>query len=385
MAVLKAVAELTLNGNGFAAGLQTANRQLSSFATAAGSVLKSRLGGFAGLFGGAAATAAARGVVGYADALGKLSKQSGIAQADLQKLGFAADMTDSSLEEMTASIKKLGLSQVEARNGNQDLVQLFQKYGVSIDDLKSKRPEELFWKIADRLDGVRVNAQISADMMDLMGKSADKVLPAMVDGLAKAAREAERLKLILSDSDLAQLQNLDDQVTMAKARSRPAVAGALTAGLDIWNKIHNFGMRLPAWMGGIGAMVSQVLGAQSAVSDMKHASERRSGTPSRADAIKQGYATWEVDPRFRGLKARNYDVTMQEPRRITMGGLMPDVPEVNGWQRLGAAVRTRDFAKTRGMQTAKLESIGEKQLNQLQLIKDSIRNLGGKTKTDVQF
>ena len=176
--------------------------------------------------------------------LDDLSQRTGASAEALSGLQYAAELTGTGIEDLAGGFRKLAQTVDSALTGNQAAVDLFSSLGLTLDDLKGKKPEEIFSLLADRIAAIDDPIRRSALAMDLFGKSGDRLLPMLVNGsagLESLKREARDLGLVMSGEDIAAAAEFGDSLDRAWAACRGfavtvggALAPALQAGADLF-------------------------------------------------------------------------------------------------------------------------------------------------------
>jgi hypothetical protein len=95
---------------------------------------------------------------------------------------------------------------------------------VSVEDLKSKRIEDIFKQIGRSVRDASDVQLVMADAMKVMGKASGPILAAMRNDLEAAAEEAKRLGLIIGEDTIAKLDALGDQADVTGKRLMGAFA-----------------------------------------------------------------------------------------------------------------------------------------------------------------
>lgn len=188
----------------------------------------------AGLAAAAAAAAVglARGalsVVQYADELQTMSKQSGFTTAELQKMAYAADRVDVSQETIVASAKKL---KNNMKSTSAEVTAAWNKIGVSVrnTDGSFRDSNEVFYDTIAALSRVSNETERDTLAMTLFGRSADDLAGIIDDGgdaLRKFGTEAEEAGLILNESQLQNLNDINDELDALKAKAKATFGEAL--------------------------------------------------------------------------------------------------------------------------------------------------------------
>lgn len=174
-----------------------------------------------GIVGTGALISYAKQTISWASAMGDLAKRTGVSVEKLQEWGYAADLAGASQNDITAALRRLAIAQVEASEaGKGTAFEAFQRFGLALAEIKGLRTEELFERISVAIKGMAPSAQVTTDTVELMGRSADNLLPAFREGFGAAAEEARKLGLIIDKEDIEAIKRLDDTITMMKVRSR---------------------------------------------------------------------------------------------------------------------------------------------------------------------
>ena len=176
---------------------------------------------FAPISGAAAGLVVTLGGLGYkavttADDLNTLSKQTGLTTETLQKMIYASDLVDVSVEDITGAVTKMK----KAMGGSPDA---FDNLGVSVTnaDGSMRSAENVFFDTLAALSQIENEVERDQAAYDIFGKSADQLAGIVDDGgesLKAYGVEAENLGLILSDDTLSSLNEVNDAVDKGKAQ-----------------------------------------------------------------------------------------------------------------------------------------------------------------------
>ena len=188
-------------------GVKGAGEAFAPVSAAAGALV----GGLAGL-GYKAVTAA--------DDLNTLSKQTGISTDDLQKMQYASDMVDVSVDDIVGSMKKM---KKNMDSDSKDVQATWDRLGVSVRDATTgeMRPAiDVFYDAIGALSQVENETERDQLAMDLFGKSADSLAGVIDDGglaLQQYGQQAEDMGLILSGDTLNSINQVNDKIDETKA------------------------------------------------------------------------------------------------------------------------------------------------------------------------
>jgi len=164
-------------------GIATVQNSVSAFKNQVNSSFKEMGKNIAGMLGGAAIIGGIKTILSKADQLSDMSKKFGISAETLQKLGMVAqNECDGSMESLAKALNKLAINSQEATSGNKMMIETFAQAGISVDELRGKSPEEIFFMLSDAMkDGV-LKGQEFAVTQALLGKGSTDLIPLMEQG-----------------------------------------------------------------------------------------------------------------------------------------------------------------------------------------------------------
>ena len=156
-----------------------------------------------------------------ADDLNTLSKQTGVATDELQKMQYAADLIDVDTETITGGLKKLKKN----LDGHEDA---WKKVGVKVKDANDEYRDitSIFYDTIKGLSGIENETERDIVAMELFGKSADELAGVIDDGgaaLKALGQEAEDLGVIIPQEDLDKANELNDTLDRLKAEILPTI------------------------------------------------------------------------------------------------------------------------------------------------------------------
>lgn len=158
-----------------------------------------------------------------ADDLNTLAATTGLSTATLQKFKFASDVIDVSMETLSGSLTKLTRSMGQAREGNKQLNEAFDKLGVSIKDKVTgqlRDSEDVFNDAINALGKISNETERDVLALQLFGRSAKELNPLILggaDALKQMGEEAEKAGLIMSQEALDSINEFNDEIDVLKA------------------------------------------------------------------------------------------------------------------------------------------------------------------------
>lgn len=185
-----------------------------------------------------------KGAATYADDMLTMSTQTGISTDKLQAYNYMAELTDTSMEDMTKSMAKNIKSMTNAEAGSKKYAEAYERLNVKVDDGNGKLrdSEDVYWEVIDALKGITDQTERDSISMQLFGKSAQELNPLIAqgsEGVKKLAAEAKSMGAVLSTDALDSLGKTDDalqrmyQATdIAKRKFGAEMAPAVTAAVE---------------------------------------------------------------------------------------------------------------------------------------------------------
>jgi len=207
-----------------------------------------------------------------ADDLNTLSKQTGFTVEELQKMQYASDLVDVSMDTMTGSVQKLTKNMASGSD-------VFDTLGVSITDSEGnmRSAVDVWYDSLQALSQIGNETERDQLSMELFGKSAMDMAGIVDDGgasLKAAGQEAEDLGLILGQDSVDAANRFNDSIDKMKAQTSAAfmeagasLAETLTPALEAVAKVVQ---NLAKWFGSLSgptqAAILVIAGLVAAIS-----------------------------------------------------------------------------------------------------------------------
>jgi hypothetical protein len=156
-----------------------------------------------------------------------ISNKIGISTDAVQQWDYALQQNGSSIENAIPFFQKLAQARQKALEGNDKAISSFQSLGVSLDDLKTKRVEDIAKVIGDAFEHGDPQ-QLIAPLVAVGGKSALEIAALFREGIAKALSEAP----LISEEDINRLDEAGDRIGKMKAEAKAATAPAVAWGAE---------------------------------------------------------------------------------------------------------------------------------------------------------
>lgn len=183
--------------------------------------LKSAVLGLAATFGAIRLVDFTKATAEQADELGKLAATTGDLVENLSELQAAFDL--GGVKDFTGTIRGLAKAQSEALQGNEEFVQSFQELNISLDDLRTLGPSQLFEKIAAGLSLVGTEQERAVALSKILPKQFLSLLPIVGRGVSEfraAIIDAREVGATITQEQAKISEELNDAFTKVGIAAR---------------------------------------------------------------------------------------------------------------------------------------------------------------------
>jgi len=192
----------------------------------------------AGLLGVGLGLAGFRSLTTSVTQVNMLARSINVSSEALQKFAIAASESGVEMQVVADAIKDLRKSQGEALTGDTRKADIFASFGVSLKELKSMNPEQLFRRVAEEASKMSGSSEEFADAVRIMGESGGRVLGAMQNDLIGVADSARTAAGVISEELGGELEYLNNRINELGRNgkgffARLGVAAADVAGMAL--------------------------------------------------------------------------------------------------------------------------------------------------------
>ena len=216
-----ATAKLALDASGFDRGLSVAQSSVMRFAKTTGGLI-------AGAFALDKIIAGFSSAIEKGDQLQDIAEKFGVSASKLQLLGNAASVFGSGIDQVSAGLNKLSLAQQKALAGDNGLANTFAEVGISLDDLRSMKPEDILLKISDSFASGANEGRQFIIVNELLGKAQTDLIKVLNQGSAAIIEQGENIG-VYTDEQIASLSALSDSLKKFQNLTSLAFGVAATA------------------------------------------------------------------------------------------------------------------------------------------------------------
>jgi hypothetical protein len=229
MAEQQFVIRLGVNSAGVDRGIDSATKSVDKLAKRIGSLFA--LNAVRGLF---------QSIIEKGSGVAAMAKQWGASAEFVQKNAFAAKQANLEVSDLKISYKTLQKAQIDAIKGSDEAASAFLRTGLSIDQLKKLKPEELFRAVGTQFAKLPPSAQVTADAMTLLGRSAVPTLGAFRDGFFDVADGAKDAGQVIEDSVVKALDNAGDSIDALGNKLVVALAPGVAKLAEMTSTLFDF-------------------------------------------------------------------------------------------------------------------------------------------------
>ena len=204
--------KLGVDANSIDRDLHKITEKVSEWGKEQAKLLSGAALGYAGVEG---IKAAYEATVEYSEKIIDLSKRLDVSTDAVQVWDFALRKNGGTIEQAAGFFEKLGVAREKALAGGEEgnkMVNYFKQLGISVDDLKNKRIEDIAEQIGDVFKNGGDAQQLIGALREVGGKSAGEMIATLKEGIAEAREEAEKLGIVLSKGTLSELKEAGDQM-----------------------------------------------------------------------------------------------------------------------------------------------------------------------------
>ncbi len=223
----KAFVEVYADKKKLDAALSRIQSQLKAFGAGVSAIGTKLMAGGAGIV--TPLLAATKRFMSIGDQLDDMAARTGLSTNALSELGFAAEQSGASIEDVETSVKRMQRAIFDAATGSKEQADAFKLLGLDLASLNAMKPEDQLTAIGKAIAGIADPTQRAGAALTIFGRSGTALLPMLGDMEALRA-EAVRLGLSIGPEQAKQAAALTDAWDRIK-RSFGAVAVAIGSSL----------------------------------------------------------------------------------------------------------------------------------------------------------
>lgn len=239
-----------MDGSGFEIGA----KRIESVAEKMGHNITHHLkGAILGAIGVAAIEQAIHRTIELGAHITDLAKRVGMTAEKFQELSFAFKTTGGSEEGMISFLERLSTSREKALSGSMAapaMLRNFARLGVSQDDLKTKRSDELMGIIGKAIQEGSIES-LRGPLRSVGGKGAGELIGGFKAGIEEKAAEARHAGQVMGGAVAFQMKELEERGKMLATHLATVLAPTLVTILKKFEDFTDHLKQFGAWLGGL--------------------------------------------------------------------------------------------------------------------------------------
>ena len=218
-------------------------KALQGAITGAFGTIAAGIGGFvSGMVSVQAVLQAFGNALNVADQMDELSARFNVSTEKLSTLGYVAQLSGTSLEDLASAFPKLSKNIAEAADGSSKAGELFKALGIDVRDAagKLRSADELLPTIADKFKTLDNQTVETALAMELFGKSGAGLLEFLNrggDGISELEQKARDLGIEMDSNTAAAAAAVKDEMDNLRAATQGALTQAMIPMLPVLKEI----------------------------------------------------------------------------------------------------------------------------------------------------
>jgi hypothetical protein len=214
-----------------------------------------------------------------------MSEKTGIAIETLSGIEHVSEAAGVSFDDVSTALVRLSRAQVLAIEGGAQQTTAFERIGISVSQLKTLSPEQLFYRVADAMANAKNHAEANASAFALLGRGGAALIPIFqqnTEELKKMVDEAAKNSGVTKEAGdaarewQAQIANLTETFRAGLIPVMEALVPVIKLveelGGDTAMVLRNIG----AAVGGMGlAVVDNLKGMATSANDLVHGEFRK--------------------------------------------------------------------------------------------------------------
>ncbi len=206
------------------------------------------------------------------------SRRLGISTDAVQAWDYALKLNGSSIQAASGFFEKLATSRQKALLGNAEMVEGYKRLGVTVNDLKTLRIEDIALKVASTFENGDPQKLI-ADLRAVGGRGAGEMAAAFRAGLPELIASAKEAGVVISEEVINQLKESADQAKTIwmefLSGIAPAVAGLGKLLAHAWHDANVVVNGIVGFISGGGLLGGGIQGAKDLMHEYDEESKRK--------------------------------------------------------------------------------------------------------------
>jgi len=234
-----------------------------------------------------------------------LSEKTGINISTLAGIQHVAEETGVSFEAVGNGLVRMERAQVLAIEGNKQYEAAFHRLGISVQELKTLNPEELFFRLADGMANAKTHGEAAASAITILGKGGAALIPVFnqgSDALREMVEQAAKASGVTAEAGQA-AKDWEATTANLSAAFRSNLIPIMEALIPVMKVVETVGASVWFVLKEIGVLIGGIL--MSMYDGVKGAGQILS------DVLTQNWAKAVADAKVIGSEfTKNFEFTL---------------------------------------------------------------------------
>jgi len=200
--------------------------------------IKSAFSGLGGVLAGGAILAGLKSMMNDFDRVGKLATRFGTSAESIQRVGVAAKVAGTDVEQVANAMTRAGIAASKAVEQGGQMAELFDRAGINAREFANANIDQKLLMIAEAYRAAGNDAQKTNAIIEIMGSRAGGNLIPLISNV-EALREEMANVSVATDETVRAIEQANDRMTRFGNSIKVAFAGGLQALTNFSERLGN--------------------------------------------------------------------------------------------------------------------------------------------------
>jgi hypothetical protein len=227
-----------------------------------------------------------------------LSEKTGIGITQLAGIEHVAEASGVKFDSVSGALTRLSKAQALAIEGGEKQIKAFSDIGISVDELKSLSPEDLFFRVGEAMANSESHAAANAAAFTILGRGGSALIPIFEqnkDKLHEMVEEAGRASGVTKEAGASALDWAKQEAILAESM-RSLLIPAMQAAVPVIKFLETMGTDVAMVLRDLGAavgglflvVVDDAKGMGTLISDIVHGNFSKMATDAKEISAQVG-------------------------------------------------------------------------------------------------
>jgi hypothetical protein len=174
----------------------------------------------------------AKELLSTADATVKMADKTGMSIEAVQRLGFVAEQSGNSLDQVSSAVSQL---QRRLADGDKGAVAALRQLGIEQERFMAMAPDQQFLAVARAVKGIEDPMERARIAFELFGKAGTEMLPTLIANVDELAAKAP----VMSAKATKAFDDLGDGISRVTAKLKVMVGEGIAGAMDAYGRLFS--------------------------------------------------------------------------------------------------------------------------------------------------